>query len=80
MIPLYGFLEGDTIGLLILADEGDSAAVLAQKLQVSAQVRLKPKAKVVLLHNGHALEPQTTVEQARMEALDRFDVVEAPAR
>jgi hypothetical protein len=80
MIPLYGFLEGDTIGLLILADEGDSAAVLAQKLQISAQVRLKPKAKVVLLHNGRALEPHTTVEQARMEALDRFDVVEAPTK
>jgi hypothetical protein len=36
MIPLYGFLEGDTIGLLILAEEGDTIAALAQKLQDSA--------------------------------------------
>ena len=80
MIPLYGFLEGDTIGLLILADEGDTAAALAQKLQVSAQVRLKPKTRVVLLHNGRSVDPQMTVAQARMEALDRFDVVEAISR
>jgi hypothetical protein len=77
MIPLYGFLQGDTIGLLILADEGDTVGVLAHKLQVSAQVRLKPKAKVVLLYNGRHLDPHMTVAQARMEALDRFDVVEA---
>jgi hypothetical protein len=77
MIPLYGFLQGDTIGLLILADEGDTIATLAQKLQVSAQVRVTPKAKVVLLHNGRNLDPFMTVGQAGMEALDRFDVVEA---
>ena len=77
MIPLYGFLQGDTIGLLVLADEGDTAAVLVQKLQNSARVRLPPRAQLTLLHNGHPVDPQATVVQARMEALDRFDVVEA---
>jgi hypothetical protein len=38
---------------------------------------VKPKPNVVLLHNGRALDPQTTVAQAHLEALDRFDVVEA---
>ena len=80
MIPLYGFLEGDTIGLLILADEGDTAANLVQKLQTSARVRLGPRQKLKLLHNGQTIDSQTTVAQARMEALDRFDVVEAKAR
>jgi hypothetical protein len=79
MIPLYGFLEGDTIGLLVLAEEGDTIATITHKLQISAQVRVKPRAKVVLLHNGRALDPQMTVAQARMEALDRIDVVEANA-
>ena len=75
MIPLYGFLEGDTIGLLILADENDTGAVLIQKLQASARVRVKPRARVKLLHNGQTIDPQTTVTQARMAALDRIDVV-----
>ncbi len=79
MIPLYGFLEGDTIGLLVLAEEGDTIAAITQKLQTSARVRVRPRAKVLLLHNGRALDPQMTVAQARMEALDRFDVLEASA-
>jgi hypothetical protein len=77
MIPLYGFLEGDTIGLVVLADENDTAAVLTQKLQASARVRLQPKRRLKLIHNGQTIDPETTVAQARMEALDRIDVVEA---
>jgi hypothetical protein len=35
-IPLYGFLQDDTVGLLILAEEGDTLQALAQKLQDAA--------------------------------------------
>jgi len=80
MIPLYGFLEGDTIGLIVLADENDTAAVVIEKLRASARVRIKLTGKVKLLHNGLTLDPETTVAQARMEALDRIDVVEARSR
>jgi hypothetical protein len=80
MIPLYGFLEGDTIGLLVLADETDTAADLIQKLQTSARVRLKPLPVLKLVHKGQRLDPAVTVAQARMEALDRFDVVEGDPR
>jgi len=80
MIPLYGFLEGDTMGLIVLADESDTAAVLAEKLQTSARVRIKLTGKVKLLHNGQTIDPETTVAQARMEALDRIDVVKARSR
>ena len=76
MIPLYGFLEGDTIGLVVLADEGDTVATLIDKLQTSARVRVQPRKNVRLLHNGQMLDGQVTVAQARMEALDRIDVVE----
>ena len=30
-IPLYGFLQGDTVGLVILAEEDDTLQALAQK-------------------------------------------------
>ncbi len=76
MIPLYGFLQGDTIGLLVLADESDTAAMLAEKLQSAARVRVKPRSKVKVIHDGHTLDSQITVAQAHIEALDRFDVVE----
>jgi hypothetical protein len=34
MIPLYGFLEGDTLGLLILAAPDDTMAKLAAEARV----------------------------------------------
>ena len=44
MIPLYGFLQGDSIGLLVLAEESDTAADLAEKLQSAARIRVRDKA------------------------------------
>ena len=80
MIPLYGFLEGDVIGIVVLADENDTAEVLVRKLQASAAVRLKPRAGLRLIHNGRTVAGETTVVQARMEPLDRFDVVGSAPR
>jgi Toluene-4-monooxygenase system protein B (TmoB) len=80
MIPLYGFLEGDTMGLLILADEADTIAFLMQKLMASAIVRRKPPANARLVHKGQTVDPELTVTAAHMQALDRFDVVEGDAR
>ena len=76
MIPLYGFLAGDTIGLLVLAEPDDSAAVLCHKLQSAASVRVRPLARPVLVHQGRRLAPDVTVTQANIGPLDRFDVVE----
>jgi len=77
VIPLYGFLQGDTIGLLILAEEQDTAGELANKLQAAAQVRVKPRPAMDVVYNGEVLHPRMTVGEVRMEPLDRFDVVEA---
>ena len=77
MIPLYGFLQGDSIGLLILADENDTAAELADKLQSAARIRVKTEAKVKVVYQGLVIPSQTTVGHAQMGALDRFDVIKA---
>jgi hypothetical protein len=79
MIPLYGFLEGDTIGLLVLAEPGDSAAILCRKLQSAASVRVRPLERPVLVHRGLRLAPEVTVSEANIGPLDRFDVVEERA-
>ena len=76
MIPLYGFLEGDTIGLLVFAEEGDTMADLARKLQKSASIRVATRERVRVLFRGRLLEPSLPLRDAGLEALDRFDVVE----
>ena len=76
MIPLYGFLEGDTIGLLILADENDTARVLAEKLASAARSRVDPRVPLRVYHAGRLLADDATVHVARIEALDRIDVLQ----
>jgi hypothetical protein len=74
VIPLYGFLEGDTLGLLILATEEDTAATLARRLQDAASLRVAPRGDVAVWFNGAPLAPSTMIVAAGLRALDRFDV------
>jgi hypothetical protein len=74
-IPLYGFLQGDTVGLLILADEGDTLQSLARKLQDAASLRVAYRDGVQVIYNNKAMDPAITITQAGFQALDRFDVI-----
>jgi hypothetical protein len=75
-LPLYGFREGDTIGLLILADERETVASLAQKLQEAASLRVAPSERIELFYRNRKLDPTITLHEAGFVALDRFDVRE----
>ena len=74
-IPLYGFLEGDTLGLLVFAEEGETVLELARKLQEAASIRVARNDKIQFVYNGEAIDPAFTVAQAALRALDRFDVI-----
>jgi hypothetical protein len=74
-IPLYGFLEGDTVGLLVLAEEGDTVLELARKLQDAASIRVARNDKMDFVFDGKAIDPGLTVVQAGLQELDRFDVI-----
>jgi hypothetical protein len=74
-IPLYGFLEGDTLGLLVLAEEGQTVLELARKLQDAANIRVARNDDVELLYNGKIVDLGLTVAQTGLQALDRFDVI-----
>ena len=74
-IPLYGFLQGDTVGLLILADEGETVQTLARKLQDAASLRVARRDHVQLVYNEKTMDPALTIAQAGFEAFDRFDVI-----
>ncbi len=78
MIPLYGFLQGDTIGLVVLAGEEQSVRQLAQQLQEAASIRVRPRPSVVVIHRGRVLDATWTVGQAGLAPLDRVDVMEEP--
>ena len=74
-IPLYGFLEGDTIGLLVVAEQNETIRDVARKLQDAASIRVAHNEKIDFVYDGRAIDPGLTVAQAGLQALDRFDVV-----
>jgi hypothetical protein len=74
-IPLYGFLQGDTVGLLILAEERDTVGTLARKLQDAASLRVAGREQVQVIYNDKAIDLSLTIAQAGLQALDRFDVI-----
>jgi hypothetical protein len=79
MIPLYGFLEGDTIGLLVLALPDDTVASLAERLERAASVRVAPRGALVLEKSGMILDAALTVAAAGLAPLDRIDARRAEA-
>jgi len=74
MIPLYGFLEGDTLGLLVLAEPADTLGALARRLEDSASARVAPRESLHVLVDGRVQRPDLTVADVGLGPLDRFDV------
>jgi hypothetical protein len=78
MMPLYAFVQGDTLGLLVLAKEEASVAELAEEMQQLAQVRVPHRASVAVVHGGRQLPPRATLAECQLQPLDRVDLVEVP--
>ena len=76
LVPLYGFLQGDTLGLVVLVHDTDRVRDIAQRVQRAAAARVEPRARVVVVAKGRRLDPEATIVQAGLTALDRIDVVE----
>jgi hypothetical protein len=74
LLPLYGFMEGDTIGLLILADECDSVRSLAGRLRDAASLRVDGSSCSEVVYRGIVLDPDSTLAQADFKPLQRFDL------
>jgi hypothetical protein len=75
LVPLFGFLRGDTLGLVILVQDSDRIREVARNLQEAASVRVEPRATARVYAFGRQLNLDLTVAEAGLTALDRVDVV-----
>ncbi len=73
-IPLYCFVRGDTLGLVVLAVESESIDELALRLSRAAAPRVKLAGRLRVLHHGRLLQGGLTLTQAGVSALDRVDL------
>jgi Toluene-4-monooxygenase system protein B (TmoB) len=74
-MPATYAADGDTVGLLILAEEDDTLQTLARKLQDAASLRVVSRDQVQVVWKNNIMDPAMTVAQAGLQSLDRFDVI-----
>lgn len=70
MIPIYSFLEGDSLGLLIFAYEDETIQEIINKVQISANLRVKPRTDLNLYRNEKKFDPKMTVKEAGLLPLE----------
>jgi hypothetical protein len=75
VLPLYAFVRGDTLGLVVLAPEQESIDELAQRLSRAAAPRVTLEGRLRVLHRGIPVAGELTVREAGIRALDRVDLV-----
>ncbi len=74
MIPLLGFLQGDSLGLLVFAQDTDTIKDIARRLQKAANVRVAASDATMLYHKGKLLPDESLVKDIGFHLLDRIDV------
>jgi hypothetical protein len=79
MVPLYGFLHGDTLGLVVLVHDSDRVSKIVSTLQEAASVRVAPRPRMRVVVSGRPLDPELTIAEAGLRALDRVDVMPEPS-
>lgn len=73
-LPLYGFVEGDTVGVLIVADEHESVGSLANKLRDAVSLRVATTDDMEIVYRAVALDPAMRLDAAQFAPLERFDL------
>jgi len=76
LVPLFGFLRGDTIGLVVLIHDHQTVGEIAHVLQEAASMRVAPRPGASVYFRGARLDPAVTVSAAGLGPLDRVDVVQ----
>jgi hypothetical protein len=73
-IPLYVFVRGDTLGLVVLAPVDESVSQLALRLARAAAPRVALNGVLRVVHRGRVLQNELTLTQAGVAPLDRVDL------
>jgi hypothetical protein len=74
-IPLYAFVRGDTLGLVVLAGDTESVDELAARLARAAAPRVVLNGQLRVVHHGKVLLGQLSLREAGIVALDRVDLI-----
>jgi hypothetical protein len=75
VLPLYGFVQGDTMGVVVLGRLDGTVAELGANLLRAVGVRVDRRGSYQLRAGARRLDPVAVLRTAAMEPLDRIDLV-----
>jgi hypothetical protein len=75
VMPVYAFIEGDTMGVVVLARSDGTVAELAEKMIAAAGIRVAPRGQFRVMAGERLLDPGATLRMQGVGALDRVDLV-----
>jgi len=75
LMPLYAFVQGDSMGVVVLAHSDGTAADLAEKLMQASAVRVGRREKFRVMSGERILDLGATLRMQGVQALDRVDLV-----
>ena len=75
VLPLYGFVQGDTMGVVVLGKLDDTIAELGANLLRAVGVRIGRQGPYQLRAGSRWLDSAATLRSQAMELLDRIDLV-----
>lgn len=75
LVPLYGFVEGDTMGVLVLAADDMRIETVIANLSQSASPRVAVDTSAWdLVVDGRVVDREHTVDGAKLVPLQRVDL------
>jgi hypothetical protein len=75
VLPFYGFVQGDTMGVVVLGRLDGTVAELGSNLLRAVALRSNRQGAYQLQVGGRRLDPDATLRSEAMKPLDRIDLV-----
>ncbi len=80
LVPVYGFVQGDSMGVVVLAQDTDTVEHLGSLLAQACEMRVAPTADMVVSMRGIELDGSVTLAEAGIDPLCRVDLRRQSAR
>lgn len=75
VMPLYGFVQGDTMGVVVLARPDETVQALADKLMAAVGVRVARRDGFKIMFRDRSLDLGALVRTQGLEPLERLTLV-----
>jgi hypothetical protein len=75
VMPLYGFVQGDTLGVVVLGRLDGTVTDLGENLLRATSVRVKRRGTFAIMFGDRRLEPTAPLRTLGMQPLDRVDLL-----